>query len=352
VAWAVFQKGGVPEAQSTRTYLLRHSPQKIDDPYVLALICNALLAMNPRDDSVRPYLDKLESLKRASVDGRHVWWELPARRSTAFYGAGRSGNVEATALSILALLNAERDPAAVRSALTWLVEQRIPGGTWGTTQATILALKALLAGTGKPLSDSGHRVVEILLDDQLVERLDLAPDQAEVMKLVDFSSKLKTSEQKLELRSTCGAGFQMAFRYHVPGEKPAKDAEPFTIALKYDREKLTVNDTLTVTAKVTSRVPETAPMVMLELPVPAGFAVEHEDFDKLQKQQAIARYQLSPQQVIVYLDRLEPNQPLAVTYRLKPTMPATLTIPPARVYEYYDPGKSGRSSSAHVSVTR
>src|SRR5260221_13671911 len=63
VAWAVLGQDAV-EARPTREFLLKHAPDTIDDPYVLALVCNALLAIDPKDESARPYLERLESIKR------------------------------------------------------------------------------------------------------------------------------------------------------------------------------------------------------------------------------------------------------------------------------------------------
>jgi len=37
---------------------------------------------------------------------------------------------------------------------------------------------------------------------------------------------------------------------------------------------------------------------------------------------------------------------------LRATMPAKVTVPPARAYEYYDPDKQGRSTSAQLTVTQ
>src|SRR5690606_6996318 len=129
----------------------------IEDSNVLALVCNALLAADPKGDSTRSYLDRLESLKHSSPDGKRVWWEQGPTGRTMLYGSGRAGSVETTALASLALLSAGRSPVTVRGALTWLADQRDSFGTWHTTQATVLALKALIAGTGKPLGGERER---------------------------------------------------------------------------------------------------------------------------------------------------------------------------------------------------
>ena len=99
IAWAVFDGGNArAESLPTREFLLSHRPETIDDPYVLALVANALSAMNPGGMDAEPYIDRLDSLKRPSADGKLAWWDSPAG-GTMFYGAGRSGSVETTSLA-------------------------------------------------------------------------------------------------------------------------------------------------------------------------------------------------------------------------------------------------------------
>jgi uncharacterized protein YfaS (alpha-2-macroglobulin family) len=348
VAWAVYDRQP-NEAEQTRQFMLKHAPDSISDPYVLALVCNALLAIDPKDEAVRPYLERLESLRRTLPDGQQSWWDIAGERETVFYGTGSFASVEATALAALAYMKADVQPAAVHAALAWLVQRR-GVGNWGTTQATILALKALLAGTGKSSGD-GRREIEIALDGKVVKSLEIAAEEAEVMKQVDLSPLLKPGKQTLTLRdkNNSGAGFQVAFRYHRPGSPPVAE-EPLSIELTYDRQKVAVNQYLTVSATIKNNMQQPAPMVMLDLPVPAGFAVETADFEALVAEKKIGRFQVTPRQVLVYLRELSAT-PLQFRYRLKATAPASISVPPGRVYEYYDPAKQGRSSGAKITVS-
>jgi hypothetical protein len=387
IAWAVF--GGREwdfRADLTRSYLLSRSPETIDDPYVLALACNALVAL--RAEGVGPYLQRLDSLKRTSEDGKLAWWEQPQGTHTTFHGTGRSGSIETTALAVLALLHyrsapgmmpmpgmmpgglmpgmmqpgrpaapssAGADPGTLRGALAWLVQQKDPSGTWHSTQATVLALKALLAGTGTPLGGDRERRIEVALGNGVRRTLVIPADQAEVMQQVDLSEHVGVGEHRLTLTEPSGtaAGYQVTFRYHVPAADRPAPSEPLAIALAYDRTDLTVGDSVTATATVVNQMPQVAPMVLLDLPIPAGFAVATEDFAKLVGDGLIAKYQLNPRSVIVYLRGLEPGKPgLTLRYQLRATMPVKVTVPPARAYEYYDPDKRGVSPAARLTVTQ
>jgi uncharacterized protein YfaS (alpha-2-macroglobulin family) len=351
VAWAVFQDGSAAnEARATYDYLLAHKPEGITDPHALALVCNALLAIDPKSRDVRPYLDRLESLKNVSPEGKRTWWEQAPSLWTTFHGSGRSGSVETTALATLAFFTAGQSNSTARGALTWLAEQKDASGTWHSTQATVLALKALLAGTDA--SNERERLIEIRWGEsgQLVERI--AADQAEVVRQIDLTSKLGHGDHRLVLtdRSDAAVGYQLTLRYHLPGDRLPERAEPLAIDLVYDRTDLVVNDVATATATVRNRMGTAAPMVMLDLPIPAGFTVETGDLAQMLKAGSIAKYQMASRQVIVYLRGLEPNKPLELRYRLHATMPVRVSVPGAHVYEYYNPEKKGSSARARITV--
>ena len=167
-----------------------HEPAAIDEPYVLAQVVNALLAIRPGDPHARPYLERLEAISRHSADGKLAWWDTGVDNRTTFYGAGPSGNCETTALAALAMIEGRGNPALIRAALAWLVEQKDVHGTWHSTQATVLALKALLAGTDRPLGEVRERQIDIAVDGKTVRTLVIPADQGEVMQQVDLSAQV------------------------------------------------------------------------------------------------------------------------------------------------------------------
>jgi hypothetical protein len=58
---------------------------------------------------------------------------------------------------------------------------------------------------------------------------------------------------------------------------------------------------VTATATVFNRMPETAPMVILDLPIPPGFAIDADDLAALGTKGTIAKYELTPRSALVYL---------------------------------------------------
>ncbi|MFO0930531.1 MAG: MG2 domain-containing protein [Gemmataceae bacterium] len=100
VTWAVFADGQMANDTSlTRNWLLTHRPETVADPHALALLCNALLAMDPQGTDAAPYLARLAELRQTTDDGRQAFWARPAGARTLFYAGGVSGQVETTALA-------------------------------------------------------------------------------------------------------------------------------------------------------------------------------------------------------------------------------------------------------------
>ena len=354
IAWSVFQDvpGGVSAAR-TIDYLTGHSPRSIDDPYVLALVTNALLEADPDGNRARPYLEELESRRSRSADEKRTWWQPDAGGRTVFYGAGRCREIEATALAAMAMIRSSSYPGTTRAALAWLVEQKDSNGTWHSTQATVLALKALLAGTGHPLGDEQERRIEISLGDELIRTVTIPADQGDVMRQIDLSDRIPIGESRLVLsdRSGTASGYQVALAYHVPGIEQADDERSLSIDLEYDRTELAVNDTVAVEVTVESHLSSPTPMVIVDLPIPPGFAVQTEDFAALVADESIAKFDVTPRSVVVYLRQLTPAQPLVIEYHLRATMPVKVTTARALAYEYYDPDNRVASNLGSLTVT-
>ena len=354
IGWAVFAGGQASgAAAATLDYLLARTPESIDDPYLLAVTANAIAAIDRENARLGGYLARLEALKRTSPDGKLAWWEQTSGGRTAFYGSGEAGHIETTAMAAVALLNAGQHRGTASAALGWLIEQKDPRGTWHSTQATVLSLKALLAGTGAALGSDKERRIGVAVGGETVREVVIPVEQAEVMQQISLSDQFRPgNEYRLLLtdRTETAVGYQVSVRYYVP--KPAEPAEPqkgpLSIDIQYDRQRLRVDETVTAVAKVTNHLPQAAPMVILDLPIPGGFTLDAGELDELVGSQQIARYQITPRKAIVYLRQLEPGQTLELRYRLRATMPVKVAVPAAQVYEYYDPSRAGSGGATQL----
>ena len=354
IAWAVFRDGKhADQVGGTLDFLVKHDPSQIEDPYILAVTLSAIAAIKPDHASIKTFADRLEGLKQRDPGKRHTWWDKPARSETMFCGEGETAHVETTAMAAIALMTAKEHKGSVQEALAWMTTKKVEGGTWGSTQATVLALQALLSGIDQA-GDGKERRLELAIDGTVVQALVIAPDQFDVVQQIDLTKHIPSRDAanttvSLRDKSNTAPAYQLALRYHVPGEPETMPQEPLTIKITYDRQQLAVNDRIAATATVTNNLDRPAPMVILDLPIPGGFVMEPGELEEIVGH-AIERFQVTNRKAIVYLRDLPPGAPLELNYRLKATMPVKVTVPQAEAYQYYTPERRGKESEQRVFV--
>ena len=146
ITWSLIAAGygDDPRTQNGVSYL-RERQAGAQDAYVLALVSNALVAAdlqagNGLDGSTKAVLDRLAGM--VVQEGNTATWSSGV--ATFMGSEGKTGSIETTALAALAFLRSGEHPDLANAALTYLIQQKDNFGTWYSTQATVLTLKALI----------------------------------------------------------------------------------------------------------------------------------------------------------------------------------------------------------------
>src|SRR5207302_5256772 len=133
------------------------------DPYFLALVANSLANRNKLEEGV-VLLKKIAAAQKE--DGR-----LDAAQTSITGSGGRDLQIETTALAVLGWLKANRPGdfnAPLQKAVRWIGQQRGGYGGFGSTQSTILALKALIAFTKANKKTPEASELKLYVANQLV----------------------------------------------------------------------------------------------------------------------------------------------------------------------------------------
>ena len=341
VVWALVEAGheDTPQVGQAISYIREFALQE-QDAYNLALAANALAAYDPEGSMTEAVIDRLYEAR--IEDGGTVYWQMG---DASFMGAtGESGSLETTALAVYALMKADAHPDAVSGALAYLIQGKDSWGTWGSTQATILTLKALLLATEKAGQAEGPATVRVSLNKELTQEIVIDETNADVVHLVTFDRGFSPSgTNRVEIKVEGGGNlmYQVATRYYLPWDQVEPDLEMkelITIDVAYDRTVLAVNDEVTVDVGVRLNKEGVVKMALIDLGVPPGFTVLAEDLSRLVEQRIIARYELTGRQIIIYLEDFSSEFPLAFSYRLRARFPMRAQTPPSSAYDYYNPG--------------
>ena len=337
IAWALENTGYQgPAVEKARQFVAAHMADKAD-AYTLAVVAN-FAADYSRDRDFTNRAMRLLLDARTEKDDQ-AWWTA---EETGVYGRGNSASVETTGLAVQALLKWGQASGTVEKAMKYIAAKKDGSGTWGTTQATIMALRALLLSTDKSASDV-RGTLEVALNGKTVERLTLTPDNNDllhqfVLKGIDPASNNVT----LKFEGKGGLAYQIVGRYFTPwGEKPA--SEPLSIDVTYDRTRLAQDDIAAATATVHNNLQQSAKMVMVDLGIPPGFDLLSEDLQDFhektvgRKSGRLEKFSLTATQAILYFDSFAPGETVTIRYRLRAKYPIRARTFQSRVYEYYDP---------------
>ena len=350
VLWALARSGDLSGLDRSIAFIEQHTD--FDDPYVLALIANALLACE-RNDAARSAIARLSEMVIVDDDQQTVHWTSNDDGLT--YGRGDSLAIETTALVLQAMVKTGSHPDLIAQGMDWIVSKRDSRGTWHSTQATVQAMRTLL------MSDSAGKIerdtkIRITIHDQLAHTLTITEETGDVSHLVSLTEFVRAGDNAISLQVDNDAllAFQIVGVHYMPrdAESDAPRPQPLlAINTRYRSTELSVDDLLTVDVSLTYQRPENAPMTLVDLGIPPGFEIERASFQKLVRDRVITKYEVKGQQVSLYFDSIPGNgQTTTFAYQLRASYPVKVQAPPSVAYQYYEPEVRGESKPELLTV--
>ncbi len=364
ITWSLIDAGFYDEGNTQKGLeYIRERQSQAEDAYVLALVANALVAGDLREGQglsapTEAALDRLAGM--AQVDGSSASWQSGV--ATFMGSQGKTNSIETTALAALAFLRSGTHADQANAALTGLIREKDSFGTWYSTQATVLTLKAMIESARAGAEDVDASVT-LTLNGGQTRSLEVNRENYDVVQLVSFDDVNLGRDNVVEL-SMEGKGslmYQIAGSYYLPWDDlarypeliPAQDLVSIDVA--YDRSELSVNDTVEVTVRVALNEPGArSESAIIDLGLPPGFTVEAEDLAALVAYYndvpqdypfaQIQRYELTGRQIILYLTNLSEGKPLEFSYRLRAKYPLRAQVPATSAYDYYNPELSGEQA--------
>ncbi len=347
ICWALGEIGEKDEAINKGLAFLKQNLNKAGDPYILALMANAFVANEPKGETTFEVLKRLVAM--AKEQDNAIYWESKIPSIT--FSRGNGVDIEATGLAAYALIKSGKYSDVVTKVLTYLIRAKDASGLWYTTQGTIIALRSLVAALGGTVEDINAQV-SVLMNGKKITDLQINNDNADVMQQIDLSDNIDlVNTVEIKLQGEGNFLYELVNSYYLPWEivpRPVKP--PFDITVNYDRTNLVINDLVNVGVSIKLLKPGKAQMVMIDLGIPPGFAVQTPTLDELVGKK-IQKYDLTPRQLIIYLDEVVSGKPVEFSYSIKAKYPIKAKVRASRVYEYYNVEDEGTEKPIEMKVT-
>jgi hypothetical protein len=302
--------------------------KKSDDPYLVALA--AASAVNGgQHAAAKELLDKLAEWQAG--DGH-----FDGREGSITRSGGLSLTAETTALAALAFLKVPTYHQNADKAVDWLVAHRQGGGGWGSTQATILALKALVehARANRKTVTGGELVVS--RDGEVIGRAPFGAGHDSEISIADLAAKLAPGENRLMIRITGDNAMPYALDVRYRVASPPSDAEcPVRLTTSLAAGAVRAGDTVALQTELVNTTDRGQPMTIAIIGLPAGLQPRADQLEELKKAGTIDYYETRAREVVCYWRSLAPSKRIALKLDLVAEWPGRYTGPASRAYLYY-----------------
>ncbi|MEM0924502.1 MAG: MG2 domain-containing protein [Planctomycetota bacterium] len=327
---------------------LEQVAQSSSDAYLTAVSALAL-RRSGRNEPATSLLQRLVNAQSedGSLDGI----------TTITQSGGLSKRVETTSLAILAWSGQAEYQPALNKAMVWLRRNRAQGG-FGSTQATVLALKAMMAATRTPMER--QRRVEFHVDGNRVNEMEVNQNSS----LEAASWELpKNVLDELARGSICelrtGGGEPLAFSLELSGRtrKPRSDETcPLTLAVRLPdaavESEMRLGDSVEVGVELRNRTDQGLPMTMAIIGLPGGLEPVIESLEALRDDGQIDFYELRGREVLLYWRNMAPQASRRISLTCLGEIGGSYQGPASRAYLYYTSESKSWCEPLAIRITR
>jgi hypothetical protein len=336
VIWALSETNPDDRRIERSLNYLRNNFEEIKKrPYALALATNVFVNTNHQKAA-----DALNSLKGKVVfdDDRNGYIVMKTR---SYYGSyGRTGNTEVTALAAIAFAKAGNNADYVSALHKWLIAGKHGSGNWGSTQATVLALKALINIGDAKASDTSRGKVAVTVNGN-TKTVNYDEQNADVMQMTVFEDGLeRINEITIAAEGAIDGSVQVVKEYYDQWDD-------------YEESEFTMNREMSCVQRGEECEMENKDFVMkisfgnnealgnlhnviIDIPTPAGLTPLDDAPELMQEAGVIQAYEIRKDRVLLYLNGV-PTPDIWLDMQYNARFEGEFSILPARMYSYYDP---------------
>jgi hypothetical protein len=355
IVWAITESGKDDDVTKELDALAGQAKTS-KDPYFLSLVANSLLNRDRRKEAV----DLLKVVKGGQKDDGHV----EGAKTSITASGGRDLEIETTALAVLGWLKAHQPDeftTATEKAVKWIGQQRGGYGGFGSTQSTILALKALIAHAreNKKTAEAGE--VTLYVGDQKVTKSFAAGTQDAIdLDLPEPEKSLKPGKNVVRVEITGKNNFPFTVAWSYNTLQPAS-AEKVAVKLstKLDRDTVTEGDSVRLNVHVENASGQGQGMAVAVVGLPGGLTIP-EDLKQLKELSALRNegkergpidaFEIRGRELVLYWRDLAPDKKIDVPVDLICRVPGEYRGPASRAYLYYNADHKDWVAPLQVSI--
>jgi hypothetical protein len=358
VVWALTESGKDDVSRELSDLEARARASR--DPYFVALVANSLANRGRKAEAGK----LLQTVAGAQKEDGRVDAAQATSTVTVTASRGRDLQIETTALAVLGWLKVDpvKYRAQVARGVRWLGQQRGGRGGFGSTQSTIMALKALEADgrLHKRVHENGE--ISLLVGGRRLAHLPFTAQarDALVLDLPDAEKYLKPGANPVRVAVT-GKNmlpYTLTWSYRTLRPASARDC-PLKLSTSLARSRATEGDSVRLTVKVENVTDKQQGLTVAVVGLPGGLSVpegfkqllEHKRLRQDGGRPLLGAFEVRGRELILSWRDLEPGQKLEVPVDLSCRVPGEYRGPASRAYLHADPEHSTWVEPLAITIT-
>jgi hypothetical protein len=336
---------GFADGMKTEVDAQAKAAQSTKDPYLLALAANTLLHVPARVAEGKAATARLVGMQQKA--GHWTGADHSITRST-----GRNLEIETTSLAVMAALQADASPDAVRRGVDWLQNNRGGFGQWGATQATVLALKAMTEYANKSRKTRSSGTFVVLVNGTKVAEESYAEGHKDPIIFDALGGHIRAGKNEIEVVHTGSDPMPYSLAVDYRAKTPATSPDVVVdLQTKLAKSEVKMGENVRLTATVTNKTDKGQPMTLARVGLPGGLTFQTWQLKELREKGLIAFYETRAREVILYFRHMKPSETKEIPIELQAYVPGTFEGPASSAYLYYGNDKKVWTPGLTATVT-
>ena len=330
ITWALSEAFPTDPRLANSVSYLTSNLNNVDDNYTLALIANVLI--NTGNGAANDVINRLINNVVHTGDTAYV-----TSSTRDYFGAfGRIQYLQATALTSLALSRHGTRSDVNDLLINYIISRRDSWGTWHSTQATILSLKALTAYAMQSPLEDGQITINIGNQQRTI---DIRSQNTLDLYQVSFTGLERENIVDIQFPNLGRMTYKIVVEYFAPYNSVELN-RGFELSSRMNTE-LAVHELVQQEIRIINTSGDIVNNGLVAVSIPQGFRVERNSLAMLQHMGIIERYEMRFDNINLYLRDTEPGEIIDLTIAYRPAFPVTVTGGHVRVFDYYNPMVEG-----------
>ena len=376
IVWSLLESGEKPETLSKEIAAIKQQALETDDNYVVSLAANILYLSGDNAGATALSKKLAAAVNKAGAIGGAVTsitqsggdalliettslallaWMKGVYKNSDFFVSARKHRAQNPSVQVLhedssteltqqsrkkrIVGDARKDDAQwaalIEVSMKWLFE-RSQSGRFGSTQSTILALKAINAYDAARAQPKNPGSVQLFVNGKpFGKAVAFNKDSKGAIELPDIAAALTPGEHQLALKMQDGSKMPFAFEVIYNTSLPiSSESTLINLVTRLSDTEVNEGESLEMEAVVTVGE-KNAPTPIAIIGIPAGLEVRYDQLKELVGAARISAYEVIGREVILYWRALKAGEKRIIPISLIAAIPGAYTGPASRAYLYY-----------------